>query len=113
MLNAWSVQNISHGWLASWLVYLAGNPWTRLRTRNCMCAFFCRAGGGSVHGSAGKCLSKTASVSACDWDVGVGKESVGAGRSFMVVGGKEPWALKRLAQNNSGPAHKTKTKLRF
>lgn len=44
MLNACRVQYINHDWLASWLVYRAGNPCTRLRMRNCMCAFFCRTG---------------------------------------------------------------------
>ena len=35
-LKACRVQYISQGWLASWLVYRAGNPCTMLRMRNCM-----------------------------------------------------------------------------
>jgi hypothetical protein len=33
----------------------------------------------------GRCLSRTASVSACAWDVDVGNASVGVGRGWDIV----------------------------
>jgi hypothetical protein len=61
ILKLWMVQNICQGWLASWLIYLKGKPWTRFRTRNCMCAFLCNVDGDS--NPVGMCLSKVSSVS--------------------------------------------------
>ena len=43
-LNPCNVQKKSHGWLASWDIYRVGNPWTRLRSRNCKCEFLCSTG---------------------------------------------------------------------